>query len=86
MIDTKRWANIRITKLGNGFHAYGDDLIGLEVFDKLYEPMEKWCEENCNGRFKILVIDEGWIEIDYIGYSYRFENDEDAVAFKLRWI
>lgn len=86
MVDTKYWPNIRIKELGNGFHVYGHDHEALRMFDKLYEPMKKWCEEHINGRYKIFVIDDGFTENNYIGYSYRFEDESDAVAFKLRWV
>ena len=40
----------------------------------LYPMLEKWCEENCEGKY--VVHNECYV---------LFELESDAMAFKLRW-
>lgn len=83
--DIKKWTKLKIIEL-DGIIAFGDAPPNMKKFIKLYDPMKKWCKENCNGRYKFYIIDEGWhTDAMYVGYSYHFEDKCDAVAFKLRW-
>ena len=40
----------------------------------IYTEYDKWCKENCNDKY--YVYNETYVF---------FENEEDALAFKLRW-
>lgn len=42
-----------------------------------YHTVNKWCKENCKGRF--------YFSPAYKRESVEFEDDEDALWFKLRW-
>ena len=47
--------------------------------------IEKWIEENITSRYDLNMDD--YYECDRCNYIIiEFENDEDAVAFKLRWL
>lgn len=41
-------------------------------------PMLVWCVENLNGEYKICIT-------DYEDFFLEIYDEEDAVAFKLRW-
>lgn len=47
--------------------------LGMGLFEIVRIP-ETWCKENCNGN---------WKKIKYL--KYHFEDETDAMAFKLRW-
>ena len=38
------------------------------------DEMDEWCKENCNGLYN------GGL------YTFWFQDEQDAMAFKLRWI
>lgn len=87
MIQTyyKKWDCIELKELG-GFAAIGDVPHNWYEFEEHYKPIRKWCKENCNDRYKISIIDDGWHDQPvYIGYVFYFKDKSDAVAFKLRW-
>ena len=52
---------------------------GLNRLDhqELFREMKTWCDENCNG----------YVGIDLLAMKARilFEEETDAVAFKLKW-
>ena len=51
----------------------------------LNDDIEKWIEENITSRYDLNMDD--YYEYDRCDYIIiEFENDEDAVAFKLRWL
>jgi hypothetical protein len=65
---------------------YTHDVIGLTVpilhrayysSDEDYYTVNKWCAENCKGRF--------YFSPAYMRESVEFEDDEDAMMFILRW-
>ncbi len=39
------------------------------------DKLTEWCEDNC----------EGLIYFNYHSYSFKFELEEDVMAFRLRW-
>lgn len=82
----KKWDCIDLKKLG-GVIAIGDVPRNWYEFEEQYDPIKKWCSENCNGRYQIFLIDDGYHDQPmYVGYSFYFGNKTDAVAFKLRWL
>ncbi len=46
---------------------------GFGLLDAVHVP-KIWCEENCSGE---------WEKLEHL--KYRFEDEIDAMAFKLRW-
>ncbi len=88
MVQTyyKKWDRIELKQLG-GFTAIGDVPRNWYEFEEHYNPIKKWCKENCNDRYKIFIIDDGYHDqAIYIGYAFYFKDKTDAVAFKLRWM
>lgn len=55
------------------------ELIDPEYQDWDWTEMIKWCVENFNGEYKIIMSDYG----DFFIEVY---DETDATAFKLRWI
>lgn len=51
--------------------------IGIE--DNSDNQFVKWCFDNCNGFYRF-----NWLTNE--GCDITFVNEEDAVAFKLRWL
>ena len=53
--------------------------------------LRKWCKNNLNGRVKTVYqkkYDEKkkkWVRDYNKQPSYRFQDEDDAMAFKLRW-
>lgn len=49
----------------------------------------EWCEENCSGRFRVKQpkskYDGTWTHL-YRKASAMFQREDDAAAFKLRWL
>ena len=54
--------------------------------------LREWCKKNLNGRVKTVYqkkYDEKkkkWVRDYNEPIQYRFQHDEDALAFKLKWI
>ena len=48
----------------------------IELKVKSHVKMADWCKENCHGNY---------MGGDYY-FGWYFELEEDAVAFKLRWV
>ena len=46
---------------------------------KIPELIRQWLDENCNGKWKAQYKNFG------LFLDFSFENEEDALAFKLRW-
>ena len=46
---------------------------GIGISGKLESGMANWCDENCNGLYRL-----------HAGCGY-FEQEEDMVAFKIYW-
>ncbi len=66
--------------------GYKDSFIMAEenAYSEIEEGLEEWLEENMAGRYKIeceLIPDS----IMICELILEFENDEDAMAYKLRW-
>ena len=47
--------------------------------------IKKWCNDNCNGNWKIRYLSIS-SENDTVRMYFTFIEEEDAVAFKLRWM
>jgi hypothetical protein len=45
----------------------------MAYVDVEYLNMEEWCKQNCKGRYHIVYV------------CWFFENDNDALGFKLVW-
>lgn len=63
--------------------------------NKLNMEMVDWLKEKCTTKFMMLqhkiygeyMVDGVLIEFQYTdGYEIRFDEEEDLVAFKLRWL
>ncbi len=52
------------------------------IYNKAFN---KWCEENCQDIFEVTYEDYLEEEID-VDMRITFINEEDAMAFKLRWM
>ncbi len=54
------------------------------------QKLRKWCKKNLNGRVKLTYkkkYDEKrkkWVR-DYNTARFRFQDEDDAMAFRLRW-
>ena len=46
-----------------------------QLQNDLYRIIDNWCDQNCKGKWS-------WLEATMWG----FELEEDAMAFKLRWM
>lgn len=58
------------------FHS---DIIGIHMAFSWTEGPQKWCEENCKGRYI-------FGHFTFTGPKIFFEHEHEAMAFKLRWI
>ena len=58
--------------------------INLELHRQAQEKIEKWCRENCKGKW---YRSAGFVFMfeDYTGFVFMFEDMEDVLLFKLTW-
>lgn len=56
-------------------------VVDVEVNSNNFEYIDKWCRDNIQGKWDYLAHDNS----DASKTRAVFKNDEDAVAFKLRW-
>ena len=91
--DTNEWYRYRdsmlnkISKICQYYVIYPLSRIpsrAKALTSKSKTPEVKWCEENLQGRFYGMVEQE--IEPGRREWIVRFEFEEDAVHFKLRWV
>ena len=66
---------------------YKDSFMMAEenAYSEIEEGLEEWLEENISGRFKLeceYVPDD----IMLVDMMLIIDNDEDAMAYKLRWV
>ena len=61
----------------------------VDELEKVYQPMIKWLDQNIKGAYKLDPMDNAAFsdinEDPWIGYYISFGDEEDAMAFKLRW-
>ncbi len=75
---------IRIDEHDHFYKQY-EDFKNNMYFLFLNDDIEKWIEENLTSRYDLNVDD--YYEYDRCNYIIiEFEKEEDAVAFKLRWL
>lgn len=75
---------IRIDEHDHFYKQY-EDFKNNMYFLFLNDDIEKWIEENLTGSYDINC--DGYYEYDRCNYIIiEFENEGDAVAFKLRWL
>jgi len=67
----------------NHFHKEYEDYKNNLYILMLNDDVEKWIEENLTGNYDINCDD--YYEYDCCYMIIEFINDEDAMAFKLRW-
>lgn len=46
--------------------------------------MEVWCYDNCDGSYEISMVYITMLNVN-ITRTIKFEEESDAMAFKLRW-
>lgn len=67
------------------FYKQYEDRKNNMYFIFLNDDIEKWIEENLTGSYDINC--DSYYEYDRCNYIIiEFEKEEDAVAFKLRWL
>ena len=47
------------------------------------KEIREWCNDNCSGRFSVKPPKK--TRTLNKGYKAKFQKEEDAIAFKLRW-
>ena len=57
----------------SNFNATIKEISSYDVTE--FNDIYKWCEENC----------KGLIYFNHLSYSFKFELEVDAMAFRLRW-
>ncbi|KKM75137.1 hypothetical protein LCGC14_1393380 [marine sediment metagenome] len=70
------WYLSRHTETPNGQIV---ELSDPEIQDWDLTPMLVWCIENFKGKYKICIT-------DYEDFYIEVYTEEDAIAFKLRWV
>jgi hypothetical protein len=60
-----------------------EDNLGQRRFAQEFVARREWCAENCYGRYGIEPIRDAQMRL--VGRRFMFENEVDAVYFKLRW-
>lgn len=68
-------------------NSYFDTITELR---SMHMPMFDWIDENCSGDYETTAMDNAafsdYNEDPWIGYYFTFEEESDAMAFKLRWM
>lgn len=67
-----------MSKIKFGIKFDGTLIIKRNYTSKEYPDMENWAMDNCNGR---ICSENGGRDRFFV-----FENSEEAMAFKLRWM
>lgn len=81
---------VLVEEYGHGVQedAYinGDDNVDAE-YEEIWAGLDAWLKENIHGGYS---FDRDYQPIDYttikISLSLLFNNEEDAIAFKLKWL
>jgi hypothetical protein len=60
-----------------------EDRLGYPRFPQEFVARREWCAENCYGRYEIEPIRDSQMRL--VGRRFMFENEVDAVYFKMRW-
>ena len=60
--------------------------------DKTVDELREWCKKNLNGRVRLAYLKKydkrkkKWVRDYTRGQTFRFVDDGDAMAFKLKWM
>jgi hypothetical protein len=60
-----------------------EDRLGYPRFPQEFVARREWCADHCNGRYEIEPIRDQQMRL--VGRRFMFENEVDAVYFKMRW-
>ena len=60
-----------------------EDRLGYPRFPQELVARREWCADHCNGRYEIEPIRDRRMRL--VGRRFKFEDEVDAVFFKLRW-
>lgn len=66
------------------YHKHWEDYKNNQYWFILNDDVEKWIKENLSGDYE-LDCEDHWYDRGTAIYIV-FENDEDSMAFKLRWL